>query len=79
MSQKAVSDIVDELELKSVTNAADEEDITVIEENGKQKLKFADRNYDLVLVARDNKRLNELKSELEVKYKIKVKVEGRMI
>ena len=27
-------------------NAADEEDITVIEENGKQKLKFADRNYD---------------------------------
>ena len=46
MSQKAVSDIVDELELKSVTNAADEEDITVIEENGKQKLKFADRNYN---------------------------------
>ena len=41
MSQKAVSDIVDELEWK-VTNAADEEDITIIEENGKQKLKFAD-------------------------------------
>lgn len=35
---------------------------------------FADRNYDLVLVARDNKRLNELKTELEVKYKIKVKI-----
>ena len=46
MSQKAVSDIVYELERKSVTNAADEEDITVIEENGKQKLKFADRNYE---------------------------------
>ena len=45
MSQKAVSDIVDELEWK-VTNAADEEDITSIEENGKQKLKFADRNYN---------------------------------
>ena len=45
MSQKAVSDIVDELEWK-VTNIADEEDITVIEENGKQKLKFADRNYE---------------------------------
>ena len=45
MSQKAVSDIVDELERK-VTNAADGEDITVIEENGKQKLKFADRNYN---------------------------------
>ena len=44
MSQKAVSDIVDELERK--VNAADEEDITVIEENGKQKLKFADRNYE---------------------------------
>ena len=45
MSQKAVSDIVDELEWK-LTNAADEEDITSIEENGKQKLKFADRNYN---------------------------------
>ena len=45
MSQKAVSDIVDELEWK-VTNVADEEDITSIEENGKQKLKFADRNYN---------------------------------
>ena len=44
MSQKAVSDIVDELERK--VNTADEEDITVIEENGKQKLKFADRNYE---------------------------------
>lgn len=44
MSQKAVSDIVDELEGK--VNVADEEDITVIEENGKQKLKFADRNYE---------------------------------
>ena len=44
MSQKAVSDIVDELERE--VNAADEEDITVIEENGKQKLKFADRNYE---------------------------------
>ena len=29
-----------------MTNAADGEDITVIEENGKQKLKFADRNYE---------------------------------
>ena len=45
MSQKAVSDIVDELEWK-VTNVAEEEDITSIEENGKQKLKFADRNYE---------------------------------
>lgn len=43
MSQKAVSDIIE----GNVTNAADEEDITVIEENGKQKLKFADRNYNL--------------------------------
>ena len=44
MSQKAVSDIVDELERK-VVNAADGEDITVIEENGTSKLRFADRNY----------------------------------
>ena len=29
-----------------ITNYPDEEDITVIEENGKQKLKFADRNYE---------------------------------
>ena len=34
---------------------------------------FAERKYDLVLVARDEKRLNELKTELEVKYKINVK------
>ena len=37
MSQKAVSDAL---------STADEEDITSIEENGKQKLKFADRNYN---------------------------------
>ena len=35
---------------------------------------FAERKYDLVLVARDEKRLNELKTELEVKYKINVKI-----
>ena len=34
---------------------------------------FAERKYDLVVVARDEKRLNELKTELEVKYKINVK------
>lgn len=34
---------------------------------------FAKRKYDLVVVARDEKRLNELKTELEVKYKIDVK------
>ena len=36
---------------------------------------FAERKYDLVIVARDEKRLNELKTELEVKYKINVKTE----
>lgn len=35
---------------------------------------FANRQYDLVLVARDNKRLNELKTELETKYKVNVKI-----
>ena len=34
---------------------------------------FAERKCDLVIVARDEKRLNELKTELEVKYKINVK------
>lgn len=38
---------VDKTELDSyITNAADEEDISSIEENGIQKLKFADRNYE---------------------------------
>ena len=36
---------------------------------------FAERKYDLVIVARDEKRLNELKTELEVKYKINAKTE----
>lgn len=35
---------------------------------------FAYRKYDLVLVARDGKRLNELKTKLEVKYKVNVKI-----
>lgn len=35
---------------------------------------FANRNYDLVLVARNSEKLNELKTELEEKYKINVKI-----
>lgn len=35
---------------------------------------FANRNYDLILVARNIERLNELKTQLEVKYKVNVKV-----
>ena len=35
---------------------------------------FAERNYDLIVVARDEKRLNELKTELEVKYNVNVKI-----
>ena len=34
---------------------------------------FASRNYDLVLVARDQTRLDKLKTELEEKYKINAK------
>ena len=35
---------------------------------------FARRNYDLVLVARNVERLNEIKNELETNYKISVKI-----
>ena len=35
---------------------------------------FAERKYDLVIVARDEKKLRELKTELEVKYKVEVKI-----
>ena len=35
---------------------------------------FAKRNYDLVIVARDTEKLEELKTELEFKHKIDVKV-----
>ena len=35
---------------------------------------FAERHYDLIVVARDEKRLNELKTELEVKYNVNVKI-----
>lgn len=35
---------------------------------------FARRNFDLVLVARNVERLNELKNELETNYKISVKI-----
>lgn len=36
---------------------------------------FAKRNYDLVITARNEEKLNELKSEIEAKYNVKVKVE----
>lgn len=35
---------------------------------------FAEKKYDLVIVARDEKKLRELKTELEVKYKVEVKI-----
>lgn len=34
---------------------------------------FAERKYDLIIASRDEKRLNELKTELEVQYKVNVK------
>ena len=34
---------------------------------------FAKRKYDLIIASRDEKRLNELKTELEVQYKVNVK------
>lgn len=33
---------------------------------------FAERKYDLIIASRDEKRLNELKTELEVQYKVNV-------
>lgn len=34
---------------------------------------FAERKYDLIIASRNEKRLNELKTELEVQYKVNVK------